>query len=497
MSVPIRPWPRLPDASRLLILCCVFCGLPDSQAAAAAADSKISQLPFQVRVVDAENSPIARVTVRTLGLRMKIGRGSRFDWDPKEHGPPSEVQTDSSGIASLVYPEWTAPEQATGVVDCSFDHPGYVSTHAEVRIADTQAQVHLRRGVRLAVTATRGESDDRINQNLYGLLCGHRIEAEWNMFSNGTLMSRTVSFDRDRLRVVHLPDDGPALWSELLKPKNKSHETRVMLRNVPLTPGMRLKGQLADNVLRPISNGYVSIVATQHTGMRDMRRSMRWVDWRPIEANGRFEFSSLPREGFVQLFAFCDGWNSASQTPQDLEKVGLAEFRADLQRQHWHPQVFRLRKGERSCEVPMIATATCHVRLVAEDGQGVPAATVIAHPRQTWISGGTQSAGSGFSMARFLKLPTAQQSLFRNSPNDPQWNDSGVLISWKHKYQKGTDDDGWALIADLPVPRSGESGSHMFSALKHRTTGILKVKPVASAVVAGQSVELTLRISEQ
>jgi hypothetical protein len=497
MSILICSRSRLARASRLLILCFVQYGTNDSLATAGAPESKIPQLPFQLCVVDSADSPIPGVTVRTLGLRMKVGRGSRFNWMPEQHGPPSEALTDSFGIARLAYPKWTVDEQVTGVVDCSFDHPAYVSTRAEVRVDDREAQVGLRRGVRLAVTAMRGESGDRIKQNLYGLLCGHRLETEWKTFSNGTLMSRPVAFERDRLRVFHLPDNGPPLWSDLLKPENGSSGSRVMLRNVPLTPGMRLTGHLTDDVPRPVSNGYVSIVATQHTGMRDAERSLQWSDWGPIDADGSFEFPSLPRDGFVQLFAFCDGWTSASPKPEDLEKVGLAEFRADLQREHWHPQMFRLRKGERSCDVPMNPTAECRIHLVTEDDRGLAAAIVSAHPRQIWISGGAQSAGSGFSIARFMKLPVVQQTLIRKNPHDPQWNDSGVRISSQHKYQQMTDEDGWALIPDLPVPRSGELCSHLFSAVKHGPLGTLKANPVASSVVSGQSAQLTLRVSGQ
>ncbi len=494
MSVLSRPRFLYSSLSRLTILCCVSYGVNVSLPLATASDSTISRLPFRVRVVDNENSPVAGVTVRTRGLWMKVGRGARFEWTPERHGPPSTALTDSYGVASLVYPKWTADRLATGLVECSFDHPAFVQLRAAVRVDYDAAQIRLQPGVRLAVTATRGESDNRIKQHLYGLLCGHRYETEWKLFSNGTLVSRTVAPKRDRLRVVHLPTDGLPLWSDLLNPDRADIGTRVMLRDVPLTPGMRLTGQLSGRVPRPISNGYVAIVATQHTGMRDSQRSMQWRDWKPIDASGSFEFPSLPREGFVQLFAFCDGWNSASPSPEDLEKVGLAEFRADLQRPQWYPQVFRLHKGERSCEIPMNMTAECRVRLVAADGTAVSNATVTADPQQTWISGETEPAGSGFSMARLMRLPVVQQALVQNDPGHAQWADAAVRISSQQKYQQKTDDDGRAVIVDLPIARSGGPGTHLFSAVRE---GVRMVEPVACAVVSGQSTELTLRVSGQ
>ena len=66
---------------------------------ALADDSKGGRLPFQLRVVDDTNSPIADANVRTTGLRRKIGRGTWYAWIPGDHGPVSQVVTDDDGIA--------------------------------------------------------------------------------------------------------------------------------------------------------------------------------------------------------------------------------------------------------------------------------------------------------------------------------------------------------------------------------------------------------------
>lgn len=481
----------------LLLLCTVFCSFADSANEILAAALDNSLLPLSIRVVDADNSPISGVTVRMHGLRMKVGRGVRFDWKPDQYGPPPEAVTDSDGRVQLVYPEWTAPQQSTGSVECSFDHPSYVAVRAEIAVDDDSPQVSLRDGVRLAVTATLGETEERLAENIYGLLCGHRRNAEWQLFSNGTLMSRTVSADRNRLRIVHLSDNGPPLWSELLRLEHRNNAARVMLRNVPLSPGMHLEGQLADEVPRPIVNGYVSIVATEHTGMRDPERGMQWSDWKQIDSNGHFNFPSLPRNGFVQLFAYCDGWNSAGPTPQDLEKVGLAEFRAELQRGVWYPQVLRLGKGKRTCEVPMIPTATCRIQVVDAEGHAVSDATVTAHSQQNWISGGAEPVGTGFRMAQFMKLSVAEQSRIRDRYSVTRRTESDVVLSLQHKYQQKTDADGWATMGDLPVGRDDEIRTHMFSAVKEETDGPLVANLTSVAVGAGWTGQLTLRISSE
>jgi|GEM_PF-1950200 len=495
MSVLNHLWTCWLGLKRLLILCCVFHGLCVVPTESLAGDSTISRLSFQVRVVDEENRPIAGVTIRTLGLRMKVGRGTGLDWDPKQHGPASAATTDSSGVASLSYPEWAADQVETGSVDCSFDHPAYVSTRTVVGVGSDEVRIRLQRGVRLAVTATYGSSDTRIHRNLYGLLCGHQDGTEWKLFSNGTLMSRTVARERDRLLVLHLPDEGLPLWSELLRPQSSVNTTRVMLRDVPLMPGMRLTGQLPDDVPRPISNGYVSILATHHTGMRDPGRRMQWRDWVPIDRNGRFEFPSLPRDGFVQLFAFCDGWNSASPTPDNLEKVGLAEFRPELRPQYWHPQVFRLRRSDRFCEIPMIRTAGCRIRLVSESGERVSGVTVIAHAQQKWISGDSEPAGSGFSTPEFLRLPVEQRDQIVNSSDMFQQGTQSVRLPSGIKYRQKANEGGWVTFTDLPVARSDEPGRHSFSVVSRDERGTASAGHGVSAVESGQSTELTLRLT--
>jgi len=473
----------------LLLLSCLGTG----SAHALADDLGDSRLKFQLRVVDDTNSPIADASVRITGLRRKVGRGTWYVWNQRDHGPVSQVFTQDNGIATLDCPKWVFEREETGTVTCRIEHPDYISVTVDVRLDRGVVDVSLFRGFRLAATAVN-LSGVAIRQDLFGVLSGQHLQDEWRTFSNGILMSRTIAWDRDRLWLVHLPPGGHSLWSDLLKPSTHRKRSRVRLRNVELHSGMILSGKLSDNVPRPVRNGLVILTATQHTGLRDPRRSMRWQEYVSIEPDGTFEFPSLPRDGFVQMFAYCDGWNSAGPTATDLEKVGLAEFRSDLRRQVLLPQVLRLGPGQRTCDIPMLQSMSCLIRIVDADDQAVAGVSIATQPMQHWMSGGSEPAGDAMSTARLVKLPAAERSRISSFDSRSNLQALGVLMSRDSRYEQISDRQGQVVLKDLPATRSGAETSCKFTVTAAGQT--TRLSEFRKSMLPGASASLTIHLRE-
>lgn len=408
------------------------------------------RLPVRVQVVDPQGRPVRGAVVRARGLRTKAERVSWHSWIPERHGEPATGETNIDGLVELTYPKFVLEELETGEVDWLVDHADYVVTADDLKVDADLGVVKLRRGHRIAVTAVRGDTGDRILSDLFAVLSGGSFNDVWKMYRNGTLVSRTVARDRNRLRIVHLPDDGPALFSRVVNPADSGNSQRVLLRNIPLFPGTRLQGRLSDTVPRPVPNGHVAVRVMQHAGIRQSEKRLNWRHWVPIQADGSFVVESLPADSIAQIIAVCDGWISSRASPESLEYVGLAEFRGQVHHNRVTPQVFPVVGEEVSCEISMEQAASCRVSVVTMSGVPIEHAAVSLWPNQMWLSGGSQLVGAGFCTDRFLKLTADQQRLLQHWSSWQMFEELGVMKSLGNVYQQTTDANGVAVIRLLP-----------------------------------------------
>ncbi len=446
--VPLMPrlpvvrhvWPALAAAAAVTLL--------SPQPAGSVEPEPVRQHSVQLHVTDHEGFPIGGARARPYALKSKTGTEAvQVSVDEI----PLERVSDDDGLLTLAYPGMTAAGHPTTGCDVVVEHPRYVMSRKALTANDKAADIQLRRGRRLAVSAVREETGEPVRENLYAVLSGNSVLDSWKRYANGMLLSPTVATGRARLRVVYLPEDGSPEFSDIIKPGDYGHGARVLIRDIRVAAGTRLIGRLSDDVPRPVQNGYVAAVATHHAGMRDRHRRLEWEDWTQIESDGTFELPSLPRDGFVQLFAWCDGWVSSSPASRDLENAGLAEFRGELGKDGSRlPHVFRLGKPERSCEISMEQTARCVIQTETADGTPIQDAHVTVTANQRWLSGDSQPVGSGFSRRRFLRLSREQQ-LQPGSGGEQPLAPSGVLPPTGGRIQQTTDAGGRAEISQLPA----------------------------------------------
>ena len=174
----------------------------------------------------------------------------------------------------------------------------------------------------------------------------------WSEAADGLVTIRRVDVTSPMpsrfLRVVHVPDNGPAWFSDVFD--------LVLQKRGPISidaelkPGVRVEGRLADNVPRPIKNGrVVARVVETETGMVN---DSRWDAAADIAADGTFVFESLPPNAELQVTAICDGWVSKNPTDNEITEYWKRVYGNALDPRRFKmgivfPHVFRL-EGTRS-----------------------------------------------------------------------------------------------------------------------------------------------------
>ncbi|MEZ6100506.1 MAG: hypothetical protein R3E01_16175 [Pirellulaceae bacterium] len=360
----------------------------------------------RVHVTDGEGVAVAEAKVSPFGFRTRVERGSHWGWPERSHGPMPTVVTDAEGNATIRVPKHITEKLEIGTVTWIVVHDQFVEYNGDHPIDDDPAEIKLANGYRIAARAVDASSGQPITEKLYGVLSGGGISDRWTLADSGILVSRVMDIERANLRLVHLPDDGPALFSDLIM-LFRPEGSRAFLKDIQLRPGTRVAGKLSDNVPRPIANGKViaSIVAGQSLDESHAWESRwQWSDVATIEADGTFEIDSLPQGDVVQVIALCDGWLSRSPTQDEIARV-VDWSDASLIASFTQPQLFPLSGNMIEPIVAMEPTATLELLVLAPNGDPLEGAEVGMSPNHATFRGGSTILGSGFRAREMLTLP--------------------------------------------------------------------------------------------
>jgi hypothetical protein len=402
----------------------------------------IEYVQCQLSVTDSEGNPVEDATIRPLGFRTLVERGSHWAWVEDRHGPLPSVQTDADGKASIEVPKYVAEELEIGEVSWIVNHPDYVTYYGDHRVADITNKIVLGDGYRIAATAIDNESGEAITANIHGVMSeGRRVGSEWALAKNGTLVSGVLDLERTKLRIVHLPDDQPARFSRLLDVVAPGGSDRVFLREIAVEPGTRVEGTIDAKIPRPITGGHITAFISAGPDGPTAPRSehWKWFDKTEIKDDGTFVFQSLPRGEAVQMLAVCDGWLSREPTQQEIDLTvpwlkKLADARVGGST--CAPLVYMLNVPKLRVNVEMNRTATCEITVVGPDGSPLPNAHVGLWPNQHWFRGGSTIVGVGHRSADLLRD--------RLGRDDVDW--LGLL----GRFSGTTNEQGVATIANLP-----------------------------------------------
>jgi hypothetical protein len=411
---------------------------------------KIPHARIRVKVLDPDGNPVEGAEVRPTGLRSRVEPGAHCRWVEKFHGPVQRVKTNAQGIAELSYPKFVTEKLETGQVTWLVDHEDHVLFYEDRSVDDELAQIKLKDGYRIATTAVNAETKAVIRTELYASVAG-AWNSEWQVRKGGVLTSRVFDRTQAAMRVVHLPKDGTALFSDLIRVNPDEGQRRVFLRDVNLKQGTAVRGMLDKTVPRPVKNGYVNVEIVvpglPHADSESwdgLGEAWEWSASTKVEADGSFRFDSLPTGDVAQMVAVCNGWVSKLPDDPDLkEKFPALVKRAPTPGIRW-PQLFKLSGRVISPVLRMEQTATCEVTVLDPTGKPLPDAMVVAWPNQIFFASGAgilgKNIGSAFLLRKVREGADVEQIFSER--------DSASI------YFRKTNTRGIALLKNLPWPDS-------------------------------------------
>ena len=432
----------------------------DGKAADANATAKIEiGGKAAVEVVDEDGKPVEGFTLIGMGLRPHQDPSTGYPWLTNSHGPHAVAVTNAAGQAELSWPRWVVRSQqlTTAKLSVIADHPDFcLAVDQDVDVApDVRTKITLKRGGRLRLHAFR-PGEKKPLTDFRAQINGHFDSLRaWQNVVGGPAgrVSPAMEAGPRLIRLIQPEEDGSLLFSDLLRFDSKVgvFEDRLL----KLKPPMTVRGQLSENVPRPVKNGFVvAVVADQIEKGEYQAESLEWQTWRLISEDGTFEFDKLPPSDKVRLLAFCDGYVSMQpqrgQLPLDLKRYGRSFSGTTL------PQSFVLPGGDDGTPtVRMERAATCRLNVVGVEGRPIEGATAGLFPQVIYSSGPTTVFGTSKRSedAMFEPRRTVLDTVREWRVSWPQKErdvDSSVL---QPSFLANTDANGVAVIENLP-PRS-------------------------------------------
>ena len=493
MIMGLWTWQKFFLLPVVIVLCAASAALAQEDAAAdgdqdAKEKPKPKMLVCRVRVVDPEGYPIEDATVFCTGMRVNEEPGSHWGWSDERWGKAPRIQTNAEGVAEMPYPEKIAGEFTIGQMTWSVEHPDFTNYREDHSVEDDPADIRLEGGFRIALTAKRGGDDDgvgeKITKDLYavGSFSGG---GKWELKKNGTLVSSVLKKQDGLLRVVCFEEDKPTLFSKEIKvqPGDKS---RVLLKDIGLSAGCRVDGEICDLVERPIEDGYVMARVCKFAGdKRWQSGSWSWSDKAEVSADGKFVFESLPTGEVIQLIPFCDGWvpekPEAAAVAAKFVGLDIANVKRQIASNTVTPHVFSTDGSGIKVTLPMVKAGELTVKVVDPVGNPIAGAKVVINPNQCWFNSGSQIYGSYGSTKDVLQLRRAGADLRMHF---------GAAM---HPFQRETGPDGTVVLRSvLPGARSVRAYSESCEMQKDLSSGYPEKRIVIREANLERSLVVTL-----
>jgi beta-lactamase regulating signal transducer with metallopeptidase domain len=225
----------------------------------------VAALTYEFHIVNTRRKPVVGATVHVWQIAWRDGmRSGSFDADEKLVLP---VTTDKAGMARVVLPLRGAGkmiarlhEAATKInrIGLRVDHSQHPIWQGYVEV-DGKRQVMLSDSSSVEIRAHR-EHESSLLERLYPVLPGTPLAKiyDWSQ-TKGILNIRRLDLTAQTtlglLRVVHVPEQGPVLFSDLVDLKR--HPEDAISLDLTLKPSVRVEGKLDRAVPRPVKNGWV------------------------------------------------------------------------------------------------------------------------------------------------------------------------------------------------------------------------------------------------
>lgn len=431
----------------VLLIMPMVIGMPNLQAgdddefaaSALKAVNDIEWAEMSVTVVDPDGQPVVGAKVRPRALRAGNGHGW---WGKDNYGAPQKTFTDADGNANVVFPKSVKDFERHRVVQVSLfiSHADFCtkSAHVDVPTPPNVPQVTLERGFRLRVAGVAPGSDRPLPHCHVMLENAETDEDEFVQAEDGWLKSIPVGAGGRWFRVIHTPPGEAPQFSKPIAWNPDDPASREV--TIEVRPGVRVVGTISKDVERPIERGHVVVWCGSPSHQQPANQQQRhqpiwWIDTVPVEADGTFEFSSLPSGYMAQFYAIANDWISAQPTDEAFETCCKWFGEQNRQRHNFfrNGQILRLAGRETQITIEMELAGRVKVKCVDPQGHPLRRVHVSSWPNQHMIGGGS------------TVFCTARSSLDRLlGDRDFDW-------ATRNPFGAETDENGEALIRNLPA----------------------------------------------
>ena len=428
-----------------------------------------------------DGQPVAGAEIDIQGLRAvkepASAHGTRMQ---------NKATTNEKGEATVEYPRFVYEEMETGQLIFNVSHPDFVPFSSQGESVDNPIKVTMDAGRRVRITAKDSATGMRLTEPLFVIHPGDPSFLPWKMQEDGSLLSNALDKSLSLLMVVCLREGQPALFSDLIHLETFP-EGDCRIDDVPMSPGRVVRGQLSENVPRPVINGQIGLkVASSIKEKPSYDDSLFWHDSAEISEDGTFEFASVPREIDIQLIANCDGWVSQSAPAEEILQrfpyVTTDEHAQSMRDGMTIAQLFSAEKAE-PIVLKMEPTATCEFKVVDQSGAPVPDVMVYLSPNAVWSPGPGGIVGQYNKTSAWLGL-TPEQVLAQAR---------ATLAQGSRQFQASTNAEGIALMRNVPGKESlSTSVDHKELDLAPNDSGNLYFRHYQVNAVPGEMVQVNL-----
>ena len=280
----------------------------------------VSELP--VRVVDADDQPVAGAKIMPWALRSSQGHGWWQKGDERAKVDPREVTTDAEGNATVLYPFFRDHQERTRVTQVSIwiDHPDFAYVdrlHIDVPLEVERFKFRLTRGVPLEVRPTIDGQPASLD-NIYALWSDGR---SWRpgvspaKTAEGCLRIPAMRPGENSVLLVMLDGERATHFSKIVDFELTAGEPKRI--DVPLKAALQVHGQFSADVPRPVRAGRIKTSTLQP--MPENYDRVEWFSWAPVQADGTFTIA-WPADEPMQLIALCEGFMAAAGKAPDCVK---------------------------------------------------------------------------------------------------------------------------------------------------------------------------------
>ena len=363
---------------------------------------------LKVKVVDEKGGAIEGASLRPLTVQYLRGPDRSTIWRPGLMSRDHLTKTNEQGEATLDFPE--NEKGPIAQVSIQVKHASFGKKLQRVSFDDDDATIVLQRGFQIAATAIAPVTKERIEENLYAIT-NRRLPVDWELKTNGTLVSPVIGKDETSFRLVQVVDGKAIRFSKLTEivPGNKS---RLRFNDLEMIDSVTVSGTLGDEVPRPVRSGRVTALVAS-VGKADSvpnsyLPSWSWSSYSRVDKDGTFTLEGIPADSVLQICCSCNGWANKPLTKDEI----ATEFPKDTNGLLYYqlPQIARIGMQATNITVPMHPVGTLTVKVVDQDDQPFKHALVTFSPRQKffyWRSNGL----SDTSLIRLLRLrPTSENN---------------------------------------------------------------------------------------